>query len=372
MKYLTALLLFGLVHLMPFAQIDRGPPRSDFVSGGAARSLPKQEFEPKSSPRPLKSKPLINTFKNLRLLNALVDLEKLDTTLALLILEGDSILYESYRSPASQETHQAGFSMSKSVVAYTLAFPFCKGKIRSLSEKAGFYSPILKGTVYGDSSIENILTMRSGSALAAENGLSRASEVNDIWTGKYSLVEYLKEFSNSSTRVGVDFNYYNNNTQALVELMNSVGGFENEFRENFLNNVGLEEKAYWMKDKENNLYGGSGLMMTTRDWGRLALYVAEMVNGNVNVCISKYMKSATTSHVQTGDMVKRVGFQSYGYQTWLDPIFGTRKGFWMIGAGGQYIAIDPATEKILVLSSHGSINGRVDYVIKAFTALLDR
>jgi hypothetical protein len=71
-------------------------------------------------------------------------------------------------------------------------------------------------------------------------------------------------------------------------------------------------------------------------------------------------------------MVKNVGLTSYGYQTWLNPIFGTHKGFWLVGAGGQHIAIEPVSKKILVLSSHGSLHGRIDYVIKAFTALLDK
>jgi CubicO group peptidase (beta-lactamase class C family) len=372
MKFLLTLILFSLLHEEVLAQVDRGSPRAEFVSGGAARILPKQEFKPTDAVRDLISKPLEKSFKNLGLLKALNDLVNLDTTLALLVLEGDAIVFESYRAPASHETHQAGFSMSKSVVAYTLAFPFCEGKINSLSDKADVYSHALKGTVYGDASIENILTMRSGARKPASNGLSRQSEVNEIWSWQQTLVQFLKEYGHQETMPGVDFNYYNNNTQALVEVMNSVGGFENIFREKILNKIGLEAKVFWMKDRENNLYGGSGLMMTARDWSRLALYFADMSTGNVNVCISNFMKLATTAHAKTGDMVKSVGFKSYGYQTWLDPLFGSNKGFWLIGAGGQHIAIEPNSKKILVLSSHGSLTGQVDYVIKAFTALVDR
>ncbi len=372
MKPIFSLLFFGLLHIVSFAQIDRGPPRAAFVSGGAAQSVPKQVFEPAAVVRPLISKQLENTFKNRTLQNAINELANLDTTLSLVVLEGDSIIHESYRSPARPDTHQAGFSMTKSVVAYTLAFPFCEDKIVSLSDNADVYSATLKNTVYGDASIENILTMRSGAPKSSAYGLSRLSEPNEIWDGKYTLVQFLKEFSQKSMKPGVDFNYYNNNTQALVELMNSVGGFEQYFRKNIIDNIGLEARAYWMKDRDNNLYGGSGLIMTARDWGRLALYFADMHNGNVSACVSKYMKSATTRHAETGDMVKSVGFRSYGYQTWLNPIFGSGKGFWLVGAGGQHIAIEPFSKKILVLSSHGSMHGRVDYVIKAFSALLDK
>ena len=364
--------VLSLLHIVCLAQIDRGPPRASFVSGGAARSVPTITFEPAAVPRPLISKSLENNFKNRFLQNTLNDLAKLDTTLALLVLDGDSIIYETYRSPASAETHQAGFSMTKSAVAYTLAFPFCEDKIVSLKDKADIYSSTLKNSVYGDATIENILTMRSGAGKSSAYGLSRLSEPNEIWEGKSTLTQFLQEFPEKSTRAGIDFNYYNNNTQALVELMNSLGGFEKEFREKIIRNIGLEAKAYWMKDKENNLYGGSGLIMTARDWARLALYFADMYNGNIGSCVAKYMKMATTSQTETGQMVKDVGFRSYGYQTWLTPIFGTNKGFWLIGAGGQHIAIEPISKKILIVNSHGSLYGRVDYIIKAFTALIDQ
>jgi len=44
----------------------------------------------------------------------------------------------------------------------------------------------------------------------------------------------------------------------------------------------------------------------------------------------------------------RGGWSGYGYQIWTDYQFGSKSAFWMLGFAGQYIAIDPVTDKMLI------------------------
>jgi len=68
-------------------------------------------------------------------------------------------------------------------------------------------------------------------------------------------------------------------------------------------------------------------------------------------CVQDFMRSATTQQIR--NRTKRSGkvFDGYGYQTWTNPNFGDRKSYWWVGYGGQRVGVDPAKERIIIVSS---------------------
>ena len=80
----------------------------------------------------------------------------------LLVLKDGKIAFEDYELGTGPKTHWASFSMAKSVSCTLLAVALKQGLIKSLDEPVTRYVPALKGGVYDDVSIRNILQMASG------------------------------------------------------------------------------------------------------------------------------------------------------------------------------------------------------------------
>ena len=59
------------------------------------------------------------------------------------------------------------------------------------------------------------------------------------------------------------------------------------------------------------------------------------------------MKSATKDVLETG----RGDFTHYGYQFWIYKMQTGHKSFWMRGALGQKIGLDPRTNRVIVVDS---------------------
>lgn len=328
-------------------------------SGGNANLFKNAHFSKSLAPHPL---PLISdptkpqkeiTAKAQRLLN------ENEGALSLLLIDKERILFEGYKAPASAFTAQHSMSMSKSLTAYLIGAAYCDGKIRNLEDRADTYSTELKGTVYGDATIKQLLTMSSGAAPASYSGSYYQGQFDDVRSGKVSALEIMRRFGSHDTTPGKEFRYLGNDTQALGSIMEAVGGFSYAFEKYIWSHVGAEADGFWLLDKDDMALAYAGASAITRDWGRLAIWSLAQLK-SPNDCFRQFMKAATSA--QIANRSKRVGasFSDYGYQTWIRG-----SAYWWVGFGGQRVGIDPRTERILILTSW-----REDYMAKVY-ALFD-
>lgn len=341
-------------------------PRADFVTEGSIRKFLSEEIKAAPSARLLKEFPLETTWSNRNLLNLADAVANQKTTLGVLLLQGNQIVYEKYNSPATATSMQQGFSITKSIVAYSLGTLICEGQIKNTNEHARNHAPSLQGTVYGDARIQDLLTMRSGALIVEPSGLAYADEYNHLLAGRTTLVENLIQFGARVNESGKVFNYLGNDTQALSEIINTYGGTTEIFKKNLWSKVQAQNSAFWQVDKNLKPIAWAGLAMTLRDWGRLAILIGELRNGRHGECMKDFMIEATKKQVDTQDRSNQTGFKSYGFQTWMDPITGSSGGFWLLGAGGQFIGIDPNTDRFMVVSSFDKNPRRIEAVQKLF------
>ena len=160
----VALALFATPAAMAADNVPTVNPLME--SGGIAARFSNLRFAPSARPSPLvrleaPSKPQTSVAERANLL-----LTKNEGALTLLLLERGKILFEGYKSPATDQTAQHSQSMSKSLTAYMVGILLCDGQIRRLGDRAEAYVPQLKGTVYGYATIKQLLTMSSGAAPA--------------------------------------------------------------------------------------------------------------------------------------------------------------------------------------------------------------
>lgn len=324
-------------------------------SGGVAARFSNLRFEPNAQPSPLlrldtPSKPQASVAERANLL-----LTKNEGALTLLLLDRGKILFDRYKAPATDQTAQHSQSMSKSLTAYMTGILLCDGQIRSLDDRAEAYVPQLKGTVYGEATIKQLLTMSSGAASATSSGNSYEGQQDEIRAGKATSLDTMRRFGARDIAAGKEFRYLANDTQGLAFVIESLGGFANIFQKRVWDQIGAEAPGFWLVDKENTPLGNAGTSVVARDWGRLALWSLEQLKSS-NSCMRDFMKAATSAQIP--NTAKRIGaaFPSYGYQTWV-----RKNAYWWVGFGGQRVGVDPRSERILVLTSW-----REDYMAEVY------
>lgn len=362
MKKLSLVLLVSLLFSSAQAQVAQVDPNR--TSGGQAREFTNREFKPSAKPLPLpKIQDLDPTQKKIS--DQANDVLQRNASLGILLIDRGRIVFEGYRKPASEKTFQFSMSMSKSLTAYTIGSVFCAGKISSLDDTVSKYAPELKGTVYGDASIKNLLTMSSGVQDLDSNGSHYFEEFADLRGHKISVTDLLHKFPNKKHTPGKFFRYSNSDTASLALVADGAGGFLDSYEKNIWNRAGTESSGYWLIDKQGRAISAYGVSATMRDWARLAiLTINELKSGSD--CMKTFMQDATKK--QLPNIAGRTGraFGGYGYQTWTNLGFGSGRGYWWVGYGGQRVGIDPETERIIVVSSW-----REDYMEEVYRLFAD-
>lgn len=330
------------------------------ASGGMAREFKNFSLPPTSDPT-LLSTALALTSDQRQIADMAREIFDRNPALSIMLVDRGQIIFESYKGPAGRDTAQFSWSMSKSLVAYTIGGMLCDGKISSLDDQAKKYAPELEGTVYGESSIRNLLTMSSGARAAVSNGVAYPGQWEDHRNGAVGTLEVLRKYGSADINAGKEFRYLGNDTLALGLIIESRGGFQENFQKYLWNPSKPSATGYWLLGKKDNVpMAMAGVSAITADWARMAMFTITAKKSDSS-CIRDYMTTATSQQIE--NKTKRTGraFNGYGYQTWTSPSFGNGKSYWWVGYGGQRVGIDSDKERILVVTSH-----REDYMADVY------
>jgi CubicO group peptidase (beta-lactamase class C family) len=82
--------------------------------------------------------------------------------MGLIIIKDGVVQVERYQYDRKPTDRFTSHSMAKSITALAVGFAQQEGRIRSLDDRADQYAPKLRGTIYGDTPIRNLLRMASG------------------------------------------------------------------------------------------------------------------------------------------------------------------------------------------------------------------
>lgn len=263
--------------------------------------------------------------------------------LGMMLIDKNQIIYEKYTEGLSEKTNYFSYSMAKSLTAYAVGQAYCEGRITSLDDKAVIYAKNLEGTVFGDASIKQLLTMSSGAPAPYEAGSAKGE-----WRSVTNQISSLEQILRSYGKTPVEdhpFEYNNSNTNALVYVLNGAGGFHNTFNEKIWKPAKPKSSGAWLTDKNDDAYAAAGFSATLPDWGRLSTHVLNMRSGKDGACIEKYMKDATAVQIKVG---KGYFGDDYGYQTWVYSRQSSSRFTWR-GAYGQIISFDPMNERVLII-----------------------
>lgn len=271
--------------------------------------------------------------------------------LAAIVIKGDDIVYERYKTNKGfdSNTPMLGMSMSKTAVGAAVGALLCDGKIKSLDDDAGSYSKTLKASPYATIKIRNILQMNSGvSPLGRgdEKRFNRKSRGVEKFAGKASVRGALAFYKEPARDQNSQMNYHSTDTLALSVLVEEIAGapLADVFYENVYKKFGQDGYMHWTADGDGTTVSYSDLVMTARDWGQFGKFL--MAEKKAKTCLGSFFNEGVENAVATG---KKNGSR-YGYQSWVFDVNG-KPAMVLQGHGGQFTVLDETTDTVLLVMS---------------------
>ena len=277
-------------------------------------------------------------------------------SVAYLVIQNDSVVFEKYWDNYGPSSYSNSFSAAKSIVSLLVGCAIDEGKIKSVDEPAWHYLPHLTTKLDKELTIKDLLTMSSGSNWDENYSRSMFSVTAKAYYG--DNLAGLCENIHIVEQPGKYFSYKSGDTELLAFIVKAATKktLSDYASEKLWQPMGAEHDALWALDKKNgDEKGYCCFFSNARDFARFGKLV--LGNGSFNgrqVVSEKYIKDATSPAsylLESND--KPVDF--YGYQWWIMKR-GDRYYPYMRGFYGQYIIVVPEKNAIIVRLGHERSN----------------
>ncbi len=270
-------------------------------------------------------------------------------TAGLIIVQDGKVRLEKYGLGFSAEGRWTSFSVAKSFTSTLVGAAINDGFIKSIDDKVSDYLPDMKGSVYDDVSIRQLLTMTSGVRWTEdyEDKNSDVALFNEhvAEPGVDATVSYMRTLSREAPP-GEKWLYKTGETNLIGVLVSSATHktLSDYLSEKIWAPFGMQQDGSWLLSNTGQEISGCCIQAATRDFARYGLF---MLNGAVidgkTILPDGWIETATTKQAETSHAGK-----GYGYQWWTydDGSFAAQ------GIFGQGIFIDP--ERQLVIASNSN------------------
>lgn len=323
------------------------------ISGGSANVL-----EPSPRPMPLTVAPREPAFRwsvgNERNLTV-DDYLNRQRVMGLIVIKDGVIQLERYQYDRKPTHRFLSNSMAKSITALAVGLALSEGKIRSLDDTAATYAPSIAGTLYGETTVRNLLRMSSGARFKEEynnnDDLARYSRA----AGQGGIAAGAKVITEREAPQGTRFNYASAETDMLALVVQGATGqtLSAYLTPRLWQAIGAETSALWRADRNGLERAGGNFNATLRDYARLGIVMA---NDGVRpddpsgkpIVPQRYLMEATDWKLapEAFQPGKATPYYGYGYQFWTFP--GNKRRFAFLGVYGQVIMVDPGQKLVMV------------------------
>ena len=263
----------------------------------------------------------------------------------LIIIQDGKIRFEKYALNYGPEGRWTSFSVAKSFTSTLVGAAVKDGYIKSLEDKVSTYIPGLRGSVYDDVTVRQLLTMTSG-VKWNEDYTDRNSDValfdrHQSEPGEDITVSYMKRLPREAP-AGTKWVYKTGETNLIGVLVSSATGktLSAYLSEKLWKPFGMEGEAIWMLGRTGHEIAGCCISARLRDYARFGLF---MLDGGKDVLPDGWIKEATSKQAEIDQPGK-----GYGFQWWTndDGSYAAQ------GIFGQGIFIDP--KRKLIVASNGN------------------
>jgi len=275
--------------------------------------------------------------------------------MGLMIVKDGVVQVERYqydRKPTDRFTSQ---SMAKSITALAVGYALDEGKIASLDDRADRYAPKLRGTVYGETSIRNLLRMASGARYRQTyDGTGDTPRFSEM-ISREGIEAAARMVTERDNEQGTRFYYASPQSTMLAAVVRGATGMSlsDYLTPRLWQRIGAETTALWYADRTGLEIGLGNFNATLADYARLGVVLAnDGVRPDIappnQVIPREFLLDATDWKRQPEQFHpgKATPYLGYGYQFWIYP--GQQRRFVMLGVYGQSIFVDPGLKLVIV------------------------
>lgn len=270
-------------------------------------------------------------------------------TAALVIVHDGKVRLEKYGLDFAADGRWTSFSVAKSITSTLVGAAIRDGFIRSIEDRVSDYIPDLRGSVYDDVSIRQLLTMTSG-VQWNEDYEDRNSDVarfnNHVAEpGMDVTVSFMRNLPREAP-AGSKWVYKTGETNLIGVLVSSATGksLSAYLSEKIWTPFGMQQDASWILGPTGHEISGCCVQAATRDFARFGLFMlgGARIDGEP-IVPDGWIAAATTTQAGIGAPGK-----GYGYQWWTydDGSFAAQ------GIFGQGIFIDPGRSLVIASNSN--------------------
>ena len=282
----------------------------------------------------------------------------------LMIVKDGQIVLERYQYNRQPEMPMRSFSMAKTIISILIGIANSKGLIKSLDDPVAQYWPEIRESVYGQTTIKNMLRMASG---VEYKELYTWGPGDDNWEwgrvlyankniGKPEVViDYLNSKTQRTLEQGQKFSYASINTEILARVLSRATGksIAQLTQEWLWQPMGAKYPAYWLLSTTDSVEAaGGGFNAALSDYARLGNLLAnDGKRSGVQIIPKQYLYEATDTAMQPSAFQPGTAtpYYGYGYQTWLFPM--KKRTFAFQGIHGQFIFVQPDSKIVMVQTS---------------------
>ncbi len=277
---------------------------------------------------------------------------------AMIVLKNGTCAYEDYFKDTTADDRRISWSMSKSVLSIATGVLYDQGRLPPLDSKIGDLVPNLHQSAYANATLQNVLNMASGVAFN-EDYLDFHSDINRL--GRIigiggSMDEFAQNMAEQDWEPGTYNHYVSVDTHVLGMVVREITGepLADFIRKNVFDKLGMETTPYFVTDSFDEPFILGGLNLTTRDYARVGLMMAQGGEiGGTRIVSQEWITQSTQQSAPPPDPRRAAmldGVLGYGYQWWLPP--GAASGeYFAIGIYGQYIYIDTSRQVVIAINS---------------------
>lgn len=277
-------------------------------------------------------------------------------TVAFLVIQNDSILFEEYRDSWTPLTLSNLFSATKSIVGLLIGVAHDEGYIKSLDDKVSVYLPAFKEGKKAEITVRNLLTMSSG--LQWDEAYSSLfSKTTQAYYG--DNIRDLVMNLDVAEEPGKRYSYKSGDTQLLSLLLEAATGqtISDYAQDKLWKPMQACTDALWNLDRKGGDEKSYCCFNTTaRDAARFARLILREGDWNGRQLVSpEYMREAISPAVYLENEFGDGALNYYGFQIWIMHYKGVQFPAFR-GLGGQYIFAIPQKNAIVVRLGHKRSN----------------
>ena len=273
-------------------------------------------------------------------------------TIALVVMHGETIVYERYFQGHTETSLSQAFSMSKSFTSALVGFALADGYFQSVDQPVNDFIPELIEKGFSQVTLRHLLTMMSGSDYVE----------NDNPFGEHVILNYTPDLEGRILAIGMEdppgevWRYKSGDNALLALALDRALGEETitaYTQRRLWTPLGMLDDGVWTID-----HAGDGLektwcclAATARDFAKLGRLYLNRGEWDGLQLLSPDWIDASTRNGQVPESAwpeeyRAAGWWNYGFQWWLaSPEAGD---FFALGKDGQFLYADPTRDTVVL------------------------